>query len=155
MKTLKMIKISIFFLLYGLIFGACLSSSDLLSKKELKAQGYIEIPNPDMQKLDKKDRVDSQPMYIDGLQGIYKDLSKGLVYPSTERSLGIQGTVLLSFVVNEKGELEDIEVLKSVSRNIDNESIRVIKTLDKWYPAIKNKKFVKIRLKQPIKFALT
>lgn len=62
-------------------------------------------------------------------------VQKRVEYPTSENKLRIQGTVVVGFFVTTKGELEDIEVINSVSNAIDNEVIRVLKSTDgKWTP---------------------
>jgi TonB family protein len=145
----------IFITLIVLTFGACATSQDLLSNRELKKLGYVELEGSFITNPTRKDKPLRQVMYIGGMEQIFKEISEEIQYPRTERLLGIEGTVLVSFIVNEDGSLSGVEVLKSVSRNTDNEALRVIKTLDKWYPAVVKGKPVNVRFRIPIKFALT
>lgn len=145
----------VFIILIVLTFSACAASQDVSSNRELKKLGYVELEGSFITNPTKQDKPLRYVMYIGGMEQIFKEISEEIQYPRTERLLGIEGTVLVSFIVNQNGELSDVEVLKSISRNTDNEAVRVIKTLDKWYPAMVKRKPVNVRFRIPIKFALT
>ena len=64
----------------------------------------------------------------------------------------VHGRLLIEFIVNKVGEIEDIKVLSSVSLLIDSEVIKVIKSSPKWSPAKMHNKYVKVRYVIPISF---
>ncbi len=65
--------------------------------------------------------VNEQPVLIGGLAGL------GVSYPQRARSRGIQGRVMLSFIVNTEGKAESIEVLSGIGHGCDRAAIRAIK----------------------------
>jgi len=95
---------------------------------------------------------DKFPMYPGGMQGIFDDLSKNMSYPQSASSLGIEGTVVLQFVVVEDGTIKEIEILKGVDPELDAEAIRVLKKLRTWVPGYFNGKPVRTFYILPITF---
>jgi protein TonB len=66
----------------------------------------------------------------------------------------VQGKVILSFVIEKDGVLSDVVVLHSVSKNIDDEAVRVLKLSRKWEPAFCYGRPVRVRYSIPISFTL-
>jgi len=80
-------------------------------------------------------------------------LSK-LNYPEVAVQNGIDGKVLVKFVVNSKGELERAEIFRGVHPDLDNEALRVIQSSPLWEPGIQNGKRVSVTFIFPISFVL-
>jgi len=57
-------------------------------------------------------------------------------------------------VINKNGSIEQIKVLKSVSKELDEEAMRLVSKMPNWIPAKQNKKDVRSRYKLPIHFKL-
>lgn len=85
---------------------------------------------------------------------LIKYISQNLKYPESAAGKGIQGRVVIRFVINEDGDIEDIEVVKSLNRECDVEALRVVKSLPRWNPAISDGKPIKIFFTIPISFKL-
>ncbi|SNS33726.1 hypothetical protein SAMN06295967_107144 [Belliella buryatensis] len=79
----------IFIILILLTFGACVTSKDLLSNRELKKLGYVELEGSFITNPTRKDKPLRQVMYIGGMEQIFKEISEEIQYPRTERLLGI------------------------------------------------------------------
>jgi TonB family protein len=79
-------------------------------------------------------------------------LSKNLQYPSSLISQNIKGQVILKFVVNAKGSIEHVEVIKSLHPDLDREAKRVIEKSPKWKPAKQNGRNVQTTITQPLNF---
>lgn len=74
------------------------------------------------------------PEYPGGTQGLVKFLSDNIKYPKRAQKNGVQGTVVVEFIVEKTGEISNIKVLKSVSRELDKEAIRVVKKIKHFIP---------------------
>ena len=59
---------------------------------------------------------------------------KNLRYPEIATENGISGKVYVQFVVNSKGQVEDVKVIRGVDPSLDKESIRVVMASPKWVP---------------------
>lgn len=81
-------------------------------------------------------------------------LNRNIRYPDIPREMGIEGTVYLSFVINEQGQVEDITILRSVDRAIDNEAVSVLKKAPEFVAGKQNGKAIKVRFEVPINFKL-
>lgn len=88
------------------------------------------------------------------LQWIYSQIK----YPALAREMGVEGTAIISFVVNEKGEIINAEVRKKVGGGCEEEALRVIKEMskmtDKWTPGKQRGKAVAVRYTLPVRFKL-
>jgi len=96
---------------------------------------YVEPINPIIPVEDKVFIiVEEMPEYPGGIPALLKYIGENLVYPPEASSNNIQGKINLKFVVNPDGSVDRIEVLKSVDPLLDNEAVRVVKTLPKFKP---------------------
>ncbi len=94
------------------------------------------------------------PAPIGGLEGWNEYLASNLKYPAQAREMGIEGTVILNFVINSDGSISDVEVLKGIGGGCDEEAIRVIENSPKWKPAEEGGKLVNYRFRIPVRFKL-
>lgn len=81
-------------------------------------------------------------------------LSNQIKYPRFALENHIQGTVYISFIVNEKGAITDIKVLKEPGAGLGKEAVRVVKTMPNWTPGKQRGKPVKVQFNLPVKFRL-
>ena len=81
-------------------------------------------------------------------------LGNNLHYPIDAVESGIEGRVIVKFVVNEDGSISKVEVVKSVNPSCDKEAARVVTTLPKWNPGIQDDQFVSVYFTLPIAFKL-
>ncbi|MDV3308049.1 MAG: TonB family protein [Cyclobacteriaceae bacterium] len=98
--------------------------------------------------------VEQAPEYEGGLDAMYKFLQKNLRYPAKARRMNIQGTVYLSFVVERDGSIADVQVIKGIDQECDQEAARVISAMPKWNPGKQGGRPVRVRFVLPIKFKL-
>ncbi|MEM7550591.1 MAG: M56 family metallopeptidase [Bacteroidota bacterium] len=89
-----------------------------------------------------------------GLPNFYQYIRENLKYPEQAKKLGVEGKVLVQFVVNEKGELTNVKAVKGIGAGCDAEAVRVINEAMAWKPGRENGKAVKQRIILPISFAL-
>jgi TonB family protein len=97
---------------------------------------------------------DEEPRYKGGLKAFYNYLGNNIHYPDYERAHNIHGKVLVLFIVEKNGSLSDVKILNSVSENIDNEALRVIKNSPNWIPGMQYGRKVRVQYTVPINFAL-
>jgi len=98
--------------------------------------------------------VEKQPEFPGGKQGFGRFLVKTVRYPASGVENHIQGKVVLTFVVEKDGSLSDITVVKGVSKDIDAEAVRVMKTSPKWSPGMQGGYAVRVQYSQSISFSL-
>jgi len=100
------------------------------------------------------DVVEKQPNPPGDMAGWNRYLSQNLKYPAEARRLGIEGTVIVVFVVNSDGSLSDIEILRGLGGGVDEEAIRVIENAPNWTPGSQKDRTINTRMRLPIRFKL-
>jgi TonB family protein len=100
------------------------------------------------------DVVETLPIPSGGMAGWSAYLSANLGYPTTARRKGIEGTVIVSFVVNTDGTVSDFELFRGIGGGCDEEALRIVKNSPKWTPGMQDGKVVRTRMGLPIKFML-
>ena len=94
------------------------------------------------------------PSFPGGMAALYKLIGERLNYPEAARSNGITGKVHLRFVINKKGEVENVQITRGVDPLLDREAIRVIEGLPRWNPGTQRGKPVNVWFSMPINFQL-
>jgi len=83
---------------------------------------------------------------------LLKFVKENTVYPREQKELGISGKVWIKFVINKRGKVSDIEVLRSPDKGLTRAAIKTIKSLPDWKPARQNGKNVSMYFTIPINF---
>ena len=122
---------------------------EVLKAKEVIATESIR-PNP------KKvyDVVEQMPSFPGGMKAMMEYLDKNIKYPVSAQKNLIEGRVILQFIVDEKGNLSDVKVARSVEPSLDAEAVRVVKAMPRWNPGTQQGKAVKVRYTLPVTFRL-
>lgn len=94
------------------------------------------------------------PEFPGGQDALRDYLKRNLRYPEAERGIGREGTVYLRFVVDEKGSVTQIEILRSPSVAFTKEALRVIEAMPRWTPGRQGGRNVKVYYRQDISFTL-
>lgn len=100
------------------------------------------------------DVVETQPKPPGGMAGWNQYLSQNLQYPAEARQLGIEGTVIVVFVINSDGTISDVEILRGIGGGADEEAVRVVQSAPNWEPGMQSGKSVNTRMRLPIRFKL-
>ncbi|MCF8405834.1 MAG: TonB family protein [Bacteroidales bacterium] len=99
--------------------------------------------------------METSPKFKNGEEAFREFLRSNLNYPEEAKTKGIEGTVYVEFIVNEDGSIDKITIVRSVSKLLDEEALRVIKlTNGKWIPGSQRGKLVKVSMTIPVKFKL-
>jgi len=99
--------------------------------------------------------IEHVPEFPGGLNAFGSYLGRSIVYPKSAIDHHIQGRVIISFIVERDGSLSDIKVIRGVSPDIDNESLRVMRACPKWKPGTQNGRTVRVAYSVPISFSLS
>ena len=100
------------------------------------------------------DVVEVMPEYPGGQDALLNYLSQNIKYPKEAAEKGIEGKVQLSFVVEKDGSISEVEVVKPVDPLLDNEAVRVIKSMHGWIPGRQNDETVRVKYTVPVTFRL-
>ncbi len=98
--------------------------------------------------------VEQTPEFPGGTQALYKWLSDHINYPSVAAEEGVQGRVIVEFVVSKTGDVENVHVLRGRHPALDKEAVRVVKGMPKWNPGRNNGQPVKVTYTLPVTFKL-
>ena len=100
------------------------------------------------------DVVEKMPEYPGGIEAFMKFLSENIHYPESASKAGIQGRVLVNFIVEKDGSISNIHVIQNVNEYLDAEAIRVVGAMPKWTPGMYDGKAVRVKYTVPISFRL-
>ncbi|HVW16546.1 MAG TPA: M56 family metallopeptidase [Mucilaginibacter sp.] len=98
--------------------------------------------------------VEHPPQFPGGTNEFMKFLGKNIHYPAVMREKNIQGQVLISFIVEKDGRLDDFKIAKDIGYGAGKEALRVLAMSPKWEPGIQNGHKVRTAFTVPINFAL-
>lgn len=98
--------------------------------------------------------VEEMPEFPGGMGECLKFLGKNIKYPTISQENGVQGKVIVQFVVNKDGTIVDPVVVRSVDPYLDKEALRVIATMPKWKPGKQRGKAVRVKYTVPVTFKL-
>lgn len=94
------------------------------------------------------------PSYQGGMDAMMRYIQKKIRYPRAPRDMGIDGTVYVRFVVRGDGSVTDVEVIRGIHPDCDQEAMRVISSMPAWNGGSHNGKPVAVRMVLPIRFNL-
>jgi TonB family protein len=112
---------------------------------------------PALQKPVNKDiyeKVEKMPMYPGGVNELMIYLAKNIKYPADAQARGIQGRIIVRFVVTKEGKIEKTEILRSLDPSCDKEALRVVNAMPQWTPGEQKGKKVSVYYTLPIVFKL-
>jgi protein TonB len=92
------------------------------------------------------------PQYEGGMDGLTKYMRKNLRYPAIARRMGTEGSVYVSFIVGTQGQVSDVKVIKGISKECDEEAVRVVSKMPSWIAGRQGNAPVMVRMVLPIKF---
>ena len=100
------------------------------------------------------DVVEEMPSFPGGQIALMSYLNSHIEYPVVAQENGVQGRVIISFVVEADGRIDEAEVARSVDPSLDREALRVVKSMPKWIPGKQNGECVRVRYSVPVVFRL-
>lgn len=99
--------------------------------------------------------VEKQAEFVGGMKAMMTFISENIKYPSASLENKSQGRVLVKFIVNSDGALQNLEIVRgSGDEHLDNEALRVIGSMPKWKPALQGGKPVRSYYTVPVIFKL-
>jgi len=129
-------------------------SQDFDENLEIEEYVPIEIVEEEAEEAPVVRFAEKMPEFPGGTEAMYSFLQKELTYPEVARNNGIQGTVLLEFVVERDGSVSNVKPVVSLFPECDAEAIRVVKKMPKWKPGEQLGKPVRCYFNIPIRFTL-
>ena len=100
-------------------------------------------------------KPDKEAQFPGGNEFLKSFLKKNVYYPQEAIEKGIEGRVVVSFVVDKHGHISNVEVVQSADPLLDAEAVRVVQSMPKWIPAEKDGKAVRSIFRLPVRFKLS
>lgn len=98
--------------------------------------------------------IEKMPEFKGGREAMYKTINQNIYYPPIARRAEVQGTSWVSFIVEKDGTISDVKIQESLSKETDEEAMRVVSLLTTWIPGEVNGQPVRVRTALPIKYKL-
>ncbi|MBP8726430.1 MAG: energy transducer TonB [Saprospiraceae bacterium] len=116
-------------------------------------------PPPVMEEVKPKEEevfnyVEQMPAFPDGESAMMKYIRENVRYPSIAKENGIEGTVVIQFVVSSSGDIKKVQVARGIGGGCDEEAVRVVRSMPNWRPGKHNGKAVPVSFTLPIRFKL-
>ena len=137
---------------------------DMKGKMTTEKKGDTTINQVDWSRTPKADKADEEqvifqvveemPDFPGGMKECMKFLARNMKYPMAAQEAKIEGRVVVQFVVDRDGSVNDIKVVRSISPQLDAEAVRVIGLMPKWNPGKQRGKAVAVKYTMPIQFRL-
>ena len=100
------------------------------------------------------DVVEEMPSFPGGQGALMAFLSSNIKYPVVAQENGVQGRVIVGFVVEKDGSISDVKVMRSVDPSLDREAQRVVRAMPRWKPGKQNGSAVRVKYTVPVVFRL-
>lgn len=123
--------------------------------KKVKPQKEVSDKAKDKSGKEVFTMVEVPPQFPGGEEARVDYMVHAIKYPEEARKKGVQGTVYISFVIEEDGSITNAEVLRGIGGGCDEEALRVIREMPKWTPGKQKGKPVRVQFNMPIKFTLS
>lgn len=123
----------------------------------LKAKEDIAAPEPPKHVVEETKIftvVEQRPMFPGGDVALMGYLRDNIHYPTVAAENGVQGRVVVGFVVERDGSITDVNILRGVDPSLDREAMRVVKSMPKWTPGKQNGSAVRVKYQVPVSFRL-
>ena len=98
--------------------------------------------------------VEKMPSFPGGDAAMRKFINNNIKYPKIAEENGVEGRVVVSFVVGRTGEITDVEIMGNPDKHLAAEAIRIVKSMPKWTPGEQRGKPVKVKYVLPVVFKL-
>jgi len=130
--------------------------NDDVNGEVLKAKEVIAQPEPPKHEEEAKvfDVVEQMPSFPGGPSALMEYLHDHVKYPVVAQENGVQGRVVVSFIVEKDGSITDVRVVRSVDPSLDREAARVVSSMPRWTPGKQNGSAVRVKYNVPVMFKL-
>ena len=120
----------------------------------------VNVPPPTVEKKEEVKQVVENKVFdiaeqMPSFKGnVNQWLSQNLTYPAVAAENGIQGRVVVNFVVEKDGSISNVQVVRSVDPALDREAVNVVKRMPKWNPGMNNGQPARVKFTLPVTFKL-
>ena len=100
------------------------------------------------------DVVEQMPQFPGGPSALFDYLANSIKYPVAAEDAKLQGRVIVTFTVERDGSITDVRVAHSSGESLDEEALRVVKSMPRWIPGRQKGKAVRVQYTVPVTFRL-
>lgn len=100
------------------------------------------------------DKVEAMPSFQGGEVALMLWLNEHVLYPAMAQENGVEGRVIVQFVVGRDGSVRDVKVVRSVDPSLDQEALRLVRAMPRWIPGKQDGKSVNCKFTLPVTFRL-
>lgn len=121
------------------------------------AQEFMQMPAPVEEEETTSEIftvVETMPQFPGGESALLQFINKSVKYPVIAQENGIQGRVIIAFVIEKDGTVADAVVVRGVDPSLDREALRVVNAMPKWSPGKQRGKPVRVKYTLPVTFRL-
>ncbi len=98
--------------------------------------------------------VEQMPAYPGGMAALMEYFKENMRYPASAKERGLQGRVTVQFVVDKDGSIKEPKVIRSIDQELDEEALRLVKSMSKWESGRQNGEPVAVKFAVPVPFKL-
>lgn len=98
--------------------------------------------------------IEDKPVFPEGMANLMKFIHANAKYPDIAKEKGIEGKVYVQFVINKQGEIINVFIARGIHPYLDNEALRVVKSMPDWKPGRNRGKAVNVSYIVPVNFKL-
>ncbi len=127
----------------------------IITAKEANTQVQDNVNQVSIKEKEVAPIIETEAEFPGGEESLYQFIAKNIKYPPKAKRNNIEGKVLLTFIVNSEGDIENITIKNGIGGGCDEEAIRVVKLMPKWKSGTQNGRPVSSTFSLPINFSLT
>lgn len=124
----------------------------ILCFEDGREERYVQKRNQDNSHV--YDVAEEMPQFPGGPSALFQYLSESIKYPEEAEKNGIEGRVILTFIVETDGSISNVNIVKSVDPSLDAEAIRVVATMPRWSPGRMDGSAVRVKYTVPVTFRI-
>jgi protein TonB len=94
------------------------------------------------------------PQFPGGSGKLQEYIEQNMHYPAKAKAANLQGRVIIAFIVEKDGSISHVKVVKSVDPLLDEEALRIVKSMPKWHPGKQTYLPVRVKIFLPVTFQL-
>lgn len=94
--------------------------------------------------------TDTMPIYKGGYMALLSYINNTLIYPQIYNEASIQGRVICQLIIEKDGTISSVKVIRGIDKYLDEEVVRVVKSMPKWLPGKRRGDAVRVEYYLPV-----
>lgn len=94
------------------------------------------------------------PEFPGGERGLISYIQENISYPEEAREAGVQGMVMVEFVVRDDGSITNVKAIRSPGESLSKAAVEIIENMPKWIPGQQNGENINVYFTVPLNFTL-